>query len=77
MWKLENEVLCTILEFANGLSVKKQTVYYWIAKGMPVIRSDDGKKMILHYEDALEWVKEQNRLGNIKTEVKRCRKVTT
>lgn len=68
-WKLSNgEIMITVQELARQLEVTRQTVYIWVARGMPVLRSDDGKIMVL-YREAIEWLREQKRQENIKLEV--------
>lgn len=69
-WKLSTgETLTNVAKFAIELGVTRQTIYVWIAKGMPVLRSEDGKILIL-YEKALKWLEKQINFGSVKVELK-------
>lgn len=63
-WELSGEkIVVTVQEFSRRLKATRQIVYIWIARGMPVLRSSDGK-MLIPYEEALEWAKEKSKRGD-------------
>jgi hypothetical protein len=39
------------------LGVPRQTIYTWIAKGMPVLRTKKSN-LLVPIEDALKWIKQ-------------------
>ena len=65
-WKLPSgEIVTTPKRFGDELGVTRQNVYFWIERGLPIVKSEDRKIMIL-YREALEWLREQKWLGNIR-----------
>ena len=65
-WSLPSgEVVTTPIRFAKELGVSRHIVYVWVQKGMPAIRSDDGKILIL-YREAVKWLQDQKSMGNVR-----------
>lgn len=60
MWELENgEHICSITEFAEYMDVSTTSVYYWVARGMPLLKHPGKRrKMLVPFEMAETWVAE-------------------
>ena len=56
IWVLNGVEFTTIAEFAGELGLARQTIYTWIAKGMPILRSKKSQ-FLVPIKDALEWIK--------------------
>jgi len=56
VWTLNGIEFTTVQEFAKGVGVTRATIYVWIAKGLPVLRSRNNV-LLVPIEEALKWIK--------------------
>lgn len=58
---MKNKDLLTVFEFANKIGFSKITIYRYIDKGMPVYRSGKRGHIRINSEEAIEWLKKEEK----------------
>lgn len=65
-WKLPSgEIITTPTRFAREIGVSRGIIYFWIKKGLPIVKSEKGKIAVL-YREAIEWLWEQKKSSMIR-----------